>query len=68
MMYLKNPYCKFTPLSDFSMHKRLIVTSLFRMSTGGYKPFTKYTDGITASAPSARARGSTWCFSSTTPS
>ena len=44
--YLSNPYCTFTPLSDFSKQKRLIVTSLFRMSTGGYKPFTKYTDGL----------------------
>ena len=44
--YLLNPYCTFTPLSDFSKQKRLIVTSLFRMSTGGYKPFTKYTDGL----------------------
>lgn len=46
--YLKNNICTFTPLKDidYSKKKKLLVMSLFKMSTGGYKDFSKYLDGI----------------------
>jgi len=48
MEYLKNDICKFEIITPFDINekKNLMVTSLFKMSTGGYKDFQLYVDGI----------------------
>jgi len=47
-IYLQNEICEFIPLTpiDYTIKKNIIVTSLFKMSSGGYKNFNKYLDGI----------------------
>ena len=46
--YLENPICEFTPLFniDYSKKKNIISCSFFKMAGGGYKNFTKYSNGI----------------------
>lgn len=46
--YLENDICEFEPMKDidYSTKKNIITTSLFRMSSGGYKNFMKYLNGI----------------------
>ena len=46
--YLENDICDFEPLKpiNYSIKKNIIVTSLFKMKSGGYKNFMKYLDGI----------------------
>jgi len=48
MTYLNNNICVFTPLKpiDYEIKKNLFITSLFKMSTGSYKNFDKYLEGI----------------------
>lgn len=48
MEYLNNNICKFEIITPFdvTVKKNLFVTSLFRLSTGGYKDFQIYVDGI----------------------
>jgi hypothetical protein len=47
-IYLKNDICEFEPLKaiDYNTKKDIIVTSLFKMKSGGYKNFNKYLNGI----------------------
>lgn len=44
MNYLDNPYCHFTPITNFDMTKKkdIVSISLFKMRGGGYKNFDKY--------------------------
>lgn len=48
MKYLENSICTFTPLFpiNYSSKKNIISTVFFKMPDSGYKPFTKYLNGI----------------------
>jgi hypothetical protein len=56
--YLQNDICIFRPLKpiDYGKRKKLLVTSLFKMASGGYKSFSKYVDGISILNGIAMAR------------
>lgn len=46
--YLENSICEFTPLFDidYTKKKNIISCSFFKIEGGGYKNFTKYSNGI----------------------
>ncbi len=46
--YLENSICEFTPLFDidYTNKKNIISCSFFKIEGGGYKNFTKYSNGI----------------------
>jgi hypothetical protein len=48
MSYLKNDICIFEPLQkiNYNIKKLLLVTSLFKLSSGPYKNFSNYLSGI----------------------
>ncbi len=48
MEYLQNPICKLTPLFqvDYSKKQNIVSSCFFKMDTGGYKAFARYTNGL----------------------
>jgi len=46
--YLTNPICHLTPLFkvDFTKKQNIVSSCFFKMDTGGYKSFSKYTKGL----------------------